>query len=90
MSSEWQTALTAIAISCAVILLIYGAVRAVRLAKRRSSGVGAASWALLFLSSGRMPPPPPASQIEEATHGEKDEASSGKPGASVGRRTEIP
>jgi len=77
---EWQSALVALAVSCAVILLIYGAFRAVRRAKHRSSGVGAVGWAMLFLTSGRMPPPPPASQIEEATHGEKDEGSSGNPG----------
>jgi hypothetical protein len=81
VSEEWQTAVVVLAVSCAVVLLIYGAIRAVRAAKFRSSGVGAASWAMLFLSSGRMPPPPPASQIEEATHGEKDEASSGRQGA---------
>jgi hypothetical protein len=32
---------------------------------KRSPGVGMAGWALLFLSSGRMPPPPPQSQIEQ-------------------------
>ena len=73
MSRELHSALVALAVSCAVILLVYGAFRAVRLAKKRSSGVGAVGWAMLFLTSGRMPPPPPASQIEEATHGEKGE-----------------
>jgi hypothetical protein len=77
VSRDWNSALLALAVSCAVILLVYGAVRAVRSAKQRSSGVGALGWALLFLTSGRMPPPPPASQIEEASHGEKIEGSSG-------------
>jgi hypothetical protein len=80
LSSEWHSALVALAVSCAVILLIYGAIRAVGLAKHRSAGVGAVGWAMLFLTSGRMPPPPPASQIEDATHGEKGEGSSGEPG----------
>jgi hypothetical protein len=31
---------------------------------RRSSRVGGAGWAQLFLTSSRMPPPPPSSQIE--------------------------
>lgn len=77
MSRDWNSALLALAVGGAVILLVYGAVRAVRSAKKRSSGVGAMGWALLFLTSGRMPPPPPASQIEEAGHGEKSEGSSG-------------
>lgn len=33
--------------------------------KRGSKGVSTIGWALLFLTSGRMPPPPPASQIEQ-------------------------
>ena len=32
---------------------------------RRSKGLSSFGWALLFLSSGRMPPPPPESQIEQ-------------------------
>ena len=34
--------------------------------RKKPSGGGFA-WALLFLSSGRMPPPPPQSQIEQET-----------------------
>jgi hypothetical protein len=34
------------------------------MAKRVRAASGAAGWALLFLSSGRVPPPPPDSQIE--------------------------
>ena len=64
MSSEWRSALVALAVSSAAILLIYGAFRAVIAIKRRSSSPGAVGWAMLFLTSGRMPPPPPASQIE--------------------------
>jgi hypothetical protein len=37
------------------------------LAKRARAAGGAAGWALLFLSSGRIPPPP-ASQIEVSDH----------------------
>jgi len=80
MMKEWHSALVALAVSCAVILLIYGAVRALRSAKHRSPGVGAVGWAMLFLTSGRMPPPPPDSQIEDATHGEKGKGSSGSTG----------
>lgn len=76
MSSEWRSALVALATIGAVCLLVYGALRAVRAARNRPSGVGAVGWAMLFLTSGRMPPPPPASQIEEATHGEKADGSS--------------
>jgi hypothetical protein len=75
MSSDWRSALVALTVSGAVIAFIYAAFRAVRRAKRSSSGVGAVGWAMFFLTSGRMPPPPPASQIEEATHGEKSEGS---------------
>jgi hypothetical protein len=38
------------------------------MAKRARAAGGAAGWALLFLSSGRIPPPPPASQIEVSDH----------------------
>jgi hypothetical protein len=33
--------------------------------KKNSKGVSTIGWALLFLTSGRMPPPPPESQIEQ-------------------------
>jgi hypothetical protein len=32
---------------------------------RKKPSAGGFAWALLFLSSGRMPPPPPPSQIEQ-------------------------
>jgi hypothetical protein len=35
-------------------------------------GAVSVGWALLFLTSGRMPPPPPASQIEAELDTEKD------------------
>jgi hypothetical protein len=47
-------------------------VRSARSNKRRSSGAANLGWALLFLTSGRMPPPPSASQIEAELNGEKD------------------
>ncbi|HTY51413.1 MAG TPA: hypothetical protein VMB48_17140 [Steroidobacteraceae bacterium] len=43
--------------------------------RRKPSG-GGLGWALIFLTSGRMPPPPPASQIEVELNGEKDRAAS--------------
>ncbi|HET9864832.1 MAG TPA: hypothetical protein VFP37_15420 [Steroidobacteraceae bacterium] len=63
----------ALFVSTVVLLLIYGAIRSARSAKRKPSGAGAVGWAMLFLTFGRMPPPPPASQIEEANHGEDNQ-----------------
>ena len=62
-----------VVIGTALVLLLIGAARAaLRAVKRRPAGVGAIGWALLFLTSGRMPPPPPASQIEVDMAGKKD------------------
>lgn len=69
-----------------ILSLIFGAVagllwlmaRATRSKKRRPAWVGTAGWAMLFLTSGRMPPPPPASQIELEHDGEKDRLGSDK------------
>jgi hypothetical protein len=55
-----------------VWLVVWSLARAMRSAKRSSPRVSAAGWALLFLSSGRMPPPPPASQIELDVASKKD------------------
>jgi hypothetical protein len=60
----------------AVIGLLALMVRASRNNARRPPWVSAAGWAMLFLSSGRMPPPPPASQIELDMNGEKDRLAS--------------
>lgn len=49
------------------------AMRSARLGIPGASGVG---WALLFLTSGRMPPPPPASQIEQEMQTRKDRLAS--------------
>jgi hypothetical protein len=43
-----------------------------RRARRGVPGVASFGWALLFLTSGRMPPPPPESQIEAELNTEKD------------------
>jgi hypothetical protein len=59
-----------------VLLAIYVRHGAGRTAKRRSSGASNLGWALLFLTSGRVPPPPPEAQIEAALNGEKDRAAS--------------
>jgi hypothetical protein len=53
-------------------LVIRFAISAMRAAKRPVPGAGAVGWALIFLTSGRMPPPPPESQIEAELNGEKD------------------
>ena len=59
-----------------VLLMIRGAARALQAARRSPPGVGAVGWALLFLTSGRMPPPPPPSQIEVDISGKKDREAS--------------
>jgi hypothetical protein len=60
----------------AVLLAIYVKGGARRVAKRRSGGASNLGWALLFLTSGRVPPPPPQAQIEAELNGEKDRAAS--------------
>jgi hypothetical protein len=65
------------AVFVAVVLLalyIMGGSR--RASRRRSPGASNLGWALLFLTSGRMPPPPPEAQIEAGLNGEKDRAAS--------------
>ncbi len=57
-----------------VALAIYVRAANKRVAKRRSPGASNLGWALLFLTSGRIPPPPPAAQIEAELNGEKDRA----------------
>ena len=59
-----------------VALALYIRASASRVAKRKSPGVSNLGWALLFLTSGRLPPPPPAAQIEAELNGEKDRAAS--------------
>ena len=60
----------------------YGAVRlATRLmrgARRGVPGAPSLGWALLFLTSGRMPPPPPATQIEQELNSERDRLVAGQ------------
>lgn len=62
----------------AVAGLLWLMARATRSKARRPAWVGAAGWAMLFLTSGRMPPPPPASQIELEHDGDKDRLGSDK------------
>jgi len=68
--------LIVLVVTAALALVAWGVARAMRSAKRSSPGVSAAGWALLFLSSGRMPPPPPSTQIELDISGKKDRESS--------------
>jgi hypothetical protein len=62
--------------TAATLLMIAFATRAFRGAKRSQPGVSAVGWALLFLTSGRMPPPPPETQIELETQSRKDRGNS--------------
>jgi hypothetical protein len=59
-----------------VLLAIYVRHGAGRAAKRSGSGGNPLGWALLFLTSGRMPPPPPEAQIEAELNSEKDRGAS--------------
>ena len=76
MSSTLSVALTVLLCVGLAVLVVRFGTSALRAAKRPVPGAGAVGWALLFLTSGRMPPPPPASQIELNMQGEKDRASS--------------
>jgi hypothetical protein len=54
----------------ALAIYVMGSARRAR--QRRSAGGSHFGWALLFLTSGRMPPPPPQTQIEAEVNTEKD------------------
>lgn len=75
MSKAISLVLITVAITALVLIAIRGATGTLRAAKR-GSRMSAVGWALLFLTSGRMPPPPPASQIEVEIGGKKDRESS--------------
>jgi hypothetical protein len=61
----------------AVVALSVYIMGAARRARTRGSGAGShLGWALLFLTSGRMPPPPPETQIEAEANTEKDRSAS--------------
>ena len=68
--------LAVILVACVAIVLLFALAR-IRKRSRRNvkPSVGAFGWALLFLSSGRMPPPPPQSQIEQEANEEKNRES---------------
>lgn len=59
-----------------VLALLRIGIRLMNSARRSRPGVSALGWALLFLTSGRMPPPPPPSQIEVDVAGKKDREAS--------------
>jgi len=56
---------------CAAVLLAIRLTGSTR-KKHGSAGSSHFGWALLFLTSGRMPPPPPETQIEAEANTEKD------------------
>lgn len=72
MSDFLLSLLKIIAVTALVMLLIRFAVWAMRGARNPPPGASALGWALLFLTSGRMPPPPPESVIQQELNGEKD------------------
>lgn len=59
-----------------VLLAIYISGGSRRAKKRVPGGLSRVGWALLFLTSGRMPPPPPETQIEREANAEKDRLAS--------------
>jgi hypothetical protein len=81
MTGPARFALIVLLATAAVFVILWVGARALRTAKRSSTGVGAVGWALLFLTSGRMPPPPPASQIEVDIAGKKAREASRDSGA---------
>jgi len=57
----------------AAIVAVYAARhRGAKARPRKKPSSGGLAWAVLFLSSGRMPPPPPQSQIEEEARARKN------------------
>jgi len=73
MSNSAHPSLLPIAIGLVVIGgLLLAVCKGKRQHKRASKGWSAFGWALLFLTSGRMPPPPPESQIEEEHQARKN------------------
>lgn len=73
MSDDLLQGLTTVLILGLVFVSLWLLLRAARRsAKKPKSWASSTGWALLFLTSGRMPPPPPASQIEAELNGEKD------------------
>ena len=68
--------LVIVGVAVRIGLLVWLGSRAVRGARRGMPGARGFGWALLFLSSGRMPPPPPASQIEQEMQTRKDQLGS--------------
>lgn len=73
MSDDLLQGVTTVLILGLAFASLWFLVRAARRsAKRSKSWASSTGWALLFLTSGRMPPPPPASQIEAELDGEKD------------------
>jgi len=72
-----MTELGGIAIAALAIVVLGALWRWKTRRTKRSSGAGGAfGWALLFLSSGRIPPPPPQSQIEQDAREKKNRESS--------------
>jgi hypothetical protein len=72
LSEQWLFVLFLVTLLAAVAAVLWLMIRKSRSKTRRSSSLSGTGWALIFLTSGRMPPPPPESQIEAELNGEKD------------------
>jgi hypothetical protein len=74
-----KLAISLLAIGCVVLILtMYSRTRrGAKAHERKKPSSGGLTWAVLFLSSGRMPPPPPQSQIEAET-GERKNRGTGR------------
>jgi hypothetical protein len=77
MSNSAHLSLLPVAIGLVVIGgLLLAVHKGERRHKKHSKGWSAFGWALLFLTSGRMPPPPPESQIEQEHQARKNRSQS--------------
>jgi hypothetical protein len=78
MLNSVRLSLLPIAVGLVVIAgLLFAAHKRKHRHKKHSKGASAFGWALLFLTSGRMPPPPPESQIEQDLKARNNRSESG-------------
>jgi hypothetical protein len=71
MSKTISWILSALAIRGGIGVAIFGAVYAIRRAKKGSAGAAAFGWVSLFFGAGINPQPPPQEQVETANRQRK-------------------